>query len=131
MLWEIKLRVTTARLTTVLETLDLLPASVEYELNKIKDSEPTLTTKWIEPRKAPTPLKDFVKSVPNSGKSMAAKVGNLIHATDYNHIPKSELVKLIKQAGGNPSGLSYYVGNLRSLKILGAYDSETGTYTVK
>lgn len=113
MLWEVNLTVERKRLSDVLEAVE--GKVVDWSMRAVKGAQ-TAKTKVTETEPV--------------GGSMADKVAYMLKASGMTALSREQLSKLIVEIGGNPSGISYYVANLRNTKIIGKFNKETGTYAL-
>lgn len=120
MQWEITIIVSGKHLSDLLEAIES-QSVIEWSMKPIKGAVETRGRK----------KKRLLKEIEPAGGSMADKVGTLVREAGVTEITREELSKLITKIGGNPSGLSYYIANLRHAKIIGKYDSANETYAVR
>lgn len=113
MLWEVNLTVEGKRLSDVLQAVE--GKVVEWSMRAVKGARTA---------------KRKVEETEPIGGSMADKVAHMLKASGMTTLSREQLSKLITEIGGNPSGISYYVANLRHAKILGKFNKETGMYTL-
>lgn len=126
MQWEITIIVSGKHLSDLLEAIES-QSVIEWSMKPIKGATVEALSAKTKRRFA---KKSQLREVEPSGGSMADKVGALILGNGSEALTREEISKLITKIGGNPSGLSYYIANLRHSKIIGKYDHENGTYTV-
>ncbi len=126
MQWEVTVIVTGKNLSSLLETLQSLPI-VEWSMKAVTGA----TVETISTRtKRRFNGKSKLRKIEPAGGSMADKVGVVIRKEGLPTLSRQDICKYITQIGGNPSGISYYVANLREAKILGKCDRKNNTYAV-
>lgn len=126
MQWELTIIVSGKHLSDLLEAIEK-ETVVEWSMKAVKGATVEAISAKTKRRFA---KKSQLRELEPSGGSMADKVGALILDTDVKALTRDTISKYIIKIGGNPSGLSYYIANLRQAKIIGRYDSAEGTYAV-
>lgn len=127
MLWKIALTVEGKRLSDVLESVE--GKVVDWNMRAVKG----VRVEEEEPEKGQLPssyTKKAVREIDPVGGSMADKVAHILKKSQLTAVTRSEICSLITEIGGNPTGISYYVANLRNAGILGNLNKETKTYTL-
>lgn len=126
MQWEIIIIVSGKHLSDLLEVIEKENV-IEWSMKAVKGATVEAISAKTKRRFA---KKSQLREIEPSGGSMSDKVGALILDADVKKLTRKTIGEYITKIGGNPSGLSYYIANLRQAKIIGEYNSAEGTYAV-